>query len=91
MHLLVKGKKPQPICRECRCIGRPQREKPNWICRRCFDAAVRHAVGRLKRVRGFPPRNPIVLAPDIEKAVAARWLVELDRIIGEIQQGQRAG
>jgi len=82
MELIDRGgSRRRPVCRDCHKPGRARKScKPNWICARCFDRAVRHAMGRLRRVRRFPLRRPLELEDDVFAVVNKLWQCEVTRI-----------
>jgi hypothetical protein len=57
-----------------------------WFCPDCRERILRHAIGRLRRVQGFPPRNSITVPFELERALAKRWYAELGQTMQRTRQ-----
>lgn len=58
-------------CGKCARAGYEPRGR--WFCPVCRERIIRKALGRLRRVRGFPPMKPIEIPPELEAEMVRRW------------------
>ena len=59
-------------CGKCARAG--YEPKGRWFCPECRERIVRHVLGRIKRVRGFPPVKPIECPDELFGEVDRRWM-----------------